>query len=216
MKPYNIFLVRHGESIGNVDKSVYKHIADWKIPLTIKGKQQANLAAANLKHQICDESVIVYCSPWLRTRQTAKLICKAFKKIIYKEDPRLREQEWGNYQEDHLSKKIDEERNKFGSFFYRMPYGESGADVYDRVTMFFDTLYRDFEKDDYPQNVIIVSHGLTIKAFMMRWFHWSPEYFDKIKTPLNCQIIKMQIPQSKIGEPQSTKYVLLSKLRLRT
>ena len=35
------------------------------------------------------------------------------------------------------------ERLRFGRFFYRFPNGESGADVYDRMTIFEDHLVRD-------------------------------------------------------------------------
>lgn len=135
----------------------------------------------------------IYSSPWLRARQTAENLKKGMGLIeeIIREDPRIREQEWGNYQEKELFKKIMRERRKYGSFFYRIPQGESGADVYDRVTTFIDTLHRDFDKRDFPENVIIVSHGLTIKAFLMRWFHWSVEAFDEHETPKNCSIIRM-------------------------
>lgn len=35
------------------------------------------------------------------------------------------------------------ERLRYGRFFYRFPHGESGADVYDRMTIFEDHLIRD-------------------------------------------------------------------------
>ena len=35
------------------------------------------------------------------------------------------------------------ERLRFGRFFYRFPNGESGADVYDRMTIFEDHMIRD-------------------------------------------------------------------------
>lgn len=34
------------------------------------------------------------------------------------------------------------ERLRFGRFFYRFPHGESGADVYDRMTIFEDHMIR--------------------------------------------------------------------------
>lgn len=83
-------------------------------------------------------------------------------------------------------------RDEFSTFYYRIPDGESGADVYDRVSTFLDTLHRDFEKHNYPENVLIVSHGLTIRLFLMRWFHWSVEEFENLHNPKNCQIIIME------------------------
>ena len=39
--------------------------------------------------------------------------------------------------------KLAEERLRFSRFFYRFPNGESGADVFDRITIFEDHLIRD-------------------------------------------------------------------------
>ena len=210
MKPKRIFLIRHGESEGNVNKEVYNTVPDWQISLTELGKQQAANAAEQFYREVGIEDVMIYASPWARARQTAAPFripeYQASPMVRYIEDPRLREQEWGNYQESELKKKIRVERKKYGSFFYRIPFGESGADVYDRVTTFFDTMYRDFKKPDFPQNVLIVSHGLTIKAFLMRWFHLSVEWFDKIDTPENCQLIEMELQAN-------GKYVLKTELK---
>lgn len=223
MKPLSIFLIRHGESAGNVDKSVYQDTPDWKVPLTEKGELQAIEAGKKFRELFMIDEFYkrfplrkrglmqVYTSPWYRARQTTKNLFIGMD-LFYenvKEDPRIREQEWGNYQEAHLQKKLKEERYRYGSFFYRMPHGESGADVYDRVTSFMDTLYRDFEKDNFPYNVIISTHGLTIKAFLMRWFHWSVEDFDKYDTPDNCAIIRMDLQDN-------DRYKLMTELKLYT
>lgn len=43
------------------------------------------------------------------------------------------------------------DRARFGRFWYRFDGGESGADVYDRVTAFLESLYRIMENDNrYP------------------------------------------------------------------
>jgi len=41
-RPKRIFLLRHGQSLGNVDESAYVTTADWRIPLTDLGKDQAH------------------------------------------------------------------------------------------------------------------------------------------------------------------------------
>lgn len=219
MKPRSIFLIRHGESMGNVDKTIYRTVPDWKVPLTDHGITQAKNAGFQLSHRLIIKDFMIlrssrlynpaycplyiYSSPWYRARQTAdnikKSICKILntENILIKEDPRIREQEWGNFQEKHLFKKIKKERYKYGSFFYRMPHGESGADVYDRVTTFIDTLHRDFKKEYFPDNMCIVTHGLTLKIFLMRWFHWTVEDFEKYDTPENCCIIRMALTDNK-------------------
>jgi len=219
MKPLSIFLVRHGESVGNVDKSIYTHTPDWKVPLTEKGIQQAIAVGHTLAPLIRqnyntykNNLFTYYCSPWYRARQTAVHLKQTLDSIykvettVLREDPRIREQEWGNFQEEHLQKKIKEDRHRYGSFFYRMPHGESGADAYDRITTFIDTMYRDFEKHDFPANAIIISHGLAIKVFLMRWFHWTVEDFDSYDTPDNCCIIQMDLQED-------NRYKLMTELK---
>jgi len=46
-------------------------------------------------------------------------------------------------------------RDAYGTFYYRIPDGESAADVFDRVSDFFGTLNRDFRKENFPQNAVI-------------------------------------------------------------
>ncbi|KAL0452074.1 UNVERIFIED_CONTAM: Phosphoglycerate mutase-like protein AT74H [Sesamum latifolium] len=65
-------------------------------------------------------------------------------------------------------------RNRYGKFFYRVPDGESSADVHDRVSAFLEGLWRDMETNRYGNgpsdelNLIVVSHGLTSSLFLMK------------------------------------------------
>ncbi len=206
MKPSRIILIRHGESLGNIDRAVYEHIPDYKLTLTDKGKEQARSCGKQLKEIVKDESCFFYVSPLWRTRQTFEHIAKAFDKelISKQEQPRIREQEWGHLKDLAECDRIDKERDAYGVFYYRIPDGESAADVYDRVSDFFGTLHRDFEKKDFPQNCIIISHGMTIRLFLMRWFHWSVEEFEMLKNPKNCSITILE-------KNANNKYELITK-----
>ena len=44
--------------------------------------------------------------------------------LKYREDPRLREQEWGNFQNPAQMDALMAERRKIGAFYYRFPTGE--------------------------------------------------------------------------------------------
>lgn len=44
--------------------------------------------------------------------------------LYYREDPRLREQEWGNFQDPQQMEKIMQQRRETGAFYYRFPTGE--------------------------------------------------------------------------------------------
>lgn len=194
MKPHKIILIRHGESEGNADRSNYETIPDFALTLTTHGKTQAVLAGEEIKSIIGTESVYAYISPYIRTKQTFDAIQSVISRNIHKsiEDPRLRELDWGHLRHPDDNEEIIHERNEFSTFYYRIKDGESGADVYDRISGFLETLYRDFNKPGYPENALIVTHGMTLRIFLMRWFHWSIEKFENLRNPENGQIVVME------------------------
>ncbi|HLP71799.1 MAG TPA: phosphoglycerate mutase family protein [Bacteroidales bacterium] len=138
MKPKRIILVRHGESEGNKDECIYKTVPDYAVRLTPLGEEQATAAGMKIKDIIKEDSVFFYVSPMWRTRMTFKNIVQSFdkNKIRWREEPRIREQEWGHFKTPGECRKIRKDRDRFGPFYYRIPDGESGADVYDRVRIF--------------------------------------------------------------------------------
>jgi len=42
----------------------------------------------------------------------------------------------------------NQERKKVGKFFFRFGYGESGADVYDRMSLFLSSLFRKMDETE--------------------------------------------------------------------
>ena len=209
MKPQNIFIVRHGESEGNANKDIYLSKPDYSLLLTEKGQTQALEAGKILRNIIGNESISVYYSPFFRSRQTTDLLLKSFSHSQYhlddiREEPRLREQEWTNRIQGVLDG-AEEERDLYGHFYYRFHNGESCADVYDRVSDFFNSLHRDFLKPTQPPNVIISSHGMTNRLFIMRWFHLTTEEFEMLSNPHNCEIWQMKL--------YGTKYKMVTPIR---
>lgn len=238
--PKRIMLIRHGESYGNVDESVYEKTPDWRVRLSARGHRQAVEAGQRLKAAIGDDPCVFYVSPYYRTRETFANVAMQLSPgqlVEYRMEPRLREQDFGNFQQSEGMRSAKEERAKFGRFFYRFPNGESGADVYDRVSTFLETLARDIVSDSLrgDTNVrarrpaararaalgrpiaaraalttaprtrprptgrvcraraqaVIVSHGLTVRLFLMRWFHWPVEVFEGTQNPRNGMLIEM-------------------------
>ena len=201
-KPLNILLVRHGQSHGNINKEIYKSIPDYALELTEQGQQQALEAGKKIWCYFADQNggyidtdpVQFYISPFWRTRQTYQLIKRSFSKSYMYEDPRLREQEWnGKLPTDGYRHEDEAERDSYGHFYYRFDGGESCGDVFDRVSDFMNTLHRDFERDKYPKNVIIVTHGMTMRVFLMRWLHLKVEEFEQLANPKNCEFIALKL-----------------------
>lgn len=216
MKPDNIFIVRHGQSAGNVDRNVYKDLPDYALPLTKLGREQAREVGKEIRKLIPSSFDIphFYVSPFWRTRQTFLGIKKSFpEETTYYEDPRLREQEWGQNMESREGYKetVEVERDNYGHFYYRFrDGGESCADVFDRVSDFLGTMYRDFQKEFFPKSVIIVTHGMTMRLLMMRWFHCTVEEFESWGNPRNCQFFHLRL------HSETEKYQFIGKMRVHT
>ncbi len=194
MKPKRIILIRHARSEGNADKNQYGTVPDYALNLTPDGIEQARAAGVQIKKIIGDESLYVYLSPYYRTRQTYQYICESVGANVVDavEDPRIREQDWGHLRNPETNAEITRERKSFSRFYYRIPDGESGADVYDRVSTFLETLFRNFKKANFPENMLIVTHGMTLRLFLMRWYHWKVEEFETLRNLRNCQIVVME------------------------
>lgn len=198
----HIFLIRHGESIANIGSNYEKRIPDHLVSLTDAGKQQAREAGIWLanycKEQgICLDNARIWRSPYLRTRQTSEEFNASLNIADIREDITLVEQQFGLF--DCVK---DEDRQRFfpkeyeeyqrqlqnqGKFYARLPMGESPYDVAIRVHQFMGTIHRDYEKHGID-TLFIFTHGTTLRTFLLRWFHYSPEWFQEEKNPKNCWI----------------------------
>ena len=189
MRPKRIILVRHGNSVANNNYDILQRVPDNKVHLSEKGIKQAKEAGQRLKQIIGNESIQFYVSPYTRTKETYENIMESFKdnytECIYVTS--LREQEYGNLQRE-MDKQFEEQK-KVGVFFYRFVNGESGADVHARMSIFLQYLFRRILSIDYHSfdNIVIVSHELTIKFFMMNFMNLPVTELDNIKKIDNAQ-----------------------------
>jgi broad specificity phosphatase PhoE len=110
------------------------------------------------------------------------------------EEVQLREQDFGNFQDHDRKQREKAERLRFGRFFYRFPNGESGADVYDRITIFEDHMIRDINAGRFADhtNLVLVTHGLALRIFLMRWFHWTVDQFLNVWNPSNAEPLVLE------------------------
>lgn len=200
--PPRIILVRHAESAGNVDANTYKALPDNQVPLTPEGHRQAQFAGDKIKAIVeaggdPDYKVFFFISPYKRSQQTFNEISAAFSPRHMKgvrQEVQLREQDFGNFQDPSRIRNDLQERNLFGRFWYRFPNGESGADVYDRITIFEDHLVRDMNAGLFSgrTSVVLVTHGLALRVMLMRWFHWSVDEFLEVYNPPNAEPLVLE------------------------
>lgn len=191
-RPRRIILVRHGESQGNADDRIYETVPDHALTLTERGRAEVLETGRRLRELIGTESLRMWVSPYVRTRQTAQLLDLGVPKDEVRLEPRLREQDWANFQDPVQIAEQKRLRNSYGHFWYRFSEGESGSDVYDRVSSFLESLHRNFDDPGMEDNVVLVTHGLTMRLFCMRWFHWTVEFFESISNPPNGGIVVLE------------------------
>lgn len=184
-------LVRHGESEANTGRLVAYEVGDHAIPLSERGWEQAREVGRMLGRSFV-EGALAYSSPYRRTRETLQgiyegsAVAPAERHDGLYEDPRLREVEHG-YEPTEPQEDL---RKTHGWFYYRFRGGESPADCYDRTSSFLESLMRQVERKQ-AERVIIVTHGLTIRCFVMRFLHLSVEEFDALANPANGAIITL-------------------------
>lgn len=170
MGAIELVLIRHGESAGNVAATAAHRsgaevidigLRDADVPLSDAGVQQGEALGrwlAGLPEHERPEAV--WCSPYLRARQTAELTGLQDMRL----DERLRDRELGIL--DLLtSAGVDarfpdeaQRRNWLGKFSYRPPGGESWADVALRLR----SVLRDIDDENDGKRVAIVCHDAVI------------------------------------------------------
>ncbi len=205
----SVYLVRHGESEANRDKTINMQKADHLIKLSPAGRAQAAEAGTRLAEILGDaletgETVAVYVSPYMRTRQTwthmqqgMARVYPALPHLRERESIFLRELEFGLFDglnDDELPRVLPLEYRHYsklksagGEYYARMPCGESRCDVAQRVHQGFGSIHRDHERHKVT-HAIIVSHGVTVRAFAMMWLGLTPEWMEAERNPLNASI----------------------------
>lgn len=196
-----IFLIRHGESIQNTGLNYELKLPDHKVYLSELGKNQAKEAGIFLKKYIDENNInldksTLFVSPYTRTRETASIINSYLNIKDIKEDITLIEQRYGLFSDNPIEeckKKFPDQFELYdkyyqndGKFYAKLPQGESPYDVALRVRQFIDTIFRDYNEG--KENFFIVSHGTTIRAFLLSYFHYSPEWFNSEPNLENCSI----------------------------
>ena len=165
-RPERIILVRHGQSEGNTNKAAYSTTPDSLIALTERGWAQGAVAGLQIRQLVGNETVRFFYSPYLRARQTLLAILQAFdsRSVTLSSEPRLREQDFGNFQDADNMNAVLRERQEFGRFYYRFPNGEAGTDVFDRMASFITYLFRTMTQTGYFDGDSAVGREEEVRA----------------------------------------------------
>lgn len=177
--PSRLWLVRHGESAGNVASNAAEaaglpiiQIAqrDMDVPLSPLGEQQARALGRWFGEKAeAERPTVVLSSPYARALETTALLTRAGrlhrdKTLIEVADERLREKEFGSL--NRLTRagilasfpREAELRAQVGKFYYRPPGGESWCDVILRLRSVLDTI----QLQHQGERVLVVAHQVIV------------------------------------------------------
>lgn len=144
------FLLRHGEAESNARNLCSSWPETFENHLTAHGKEQIAAAVEKLRDKSID---IIFCSPLLRTQETAEIVGQAMG-VRPQIDERLREIGFGTYN----GKSIEEFREYFKGNGRtpdaKVPGGESYREVQARIISFFNEINAKYKR----KTVLIVSH----------------------------------------------------------
>jgi probable phosphoglycerate mutase len=177
--PTHLWLVRHGESAGNVALDLAEQRGlltleiegrDADVPLSPLGRKQAlALGAWFRKRPEAERFNVVLSSPYARALETSELVVGAAgtstRDVIV--DERLREKEFGAL--NRLTKagilrhfpQEAERRAALGKFYYRPPGGESWCDVILRLRSLLDHVQLRYS----GERVLLVAHQVIVLCF---------------------------------------------------
>jgi len=216
--PERLWLVRHGQSQGNVARDAADEagaheididVRDVDVPLSALGEQQAAAAGRWFAALAPEERPeIVLSSPYVRAKQTAEIICRAgglaggpARAIV---DERLREREFGIF--DRLTmlgirERYPEEaahRRRLGKFYHRPPGGESWADVILRLRSMLNTINLHY----CDRRVLVVCHQVVVLCFryiLEELDEAAILRIDKQAEVLNCGICQYEFDADSAG-----------------
>ena len=178
--PQEIWLVRHGQSAGNVARDAAEAAAghlidiaerDVDVPLSPLGVEQSH-ALGNWFASLPEQSRpnVVLHSPYVRAAETARILIDAMgapRMLAVQVDERVREKEFGILDRltalgiHHKYPELAEQRQHVGKFYFRPPGGESWCDVILRLRSVLDTITREY----CGERVLIVGHQVTVNCF---------------------------------------------------
>lgn len=147
------YILRHGDTVyQNRKRNIsYPKEENYQIPLSKEGEKQIKRVAKELKNKNID---LIFCSPFLRTRQTAEIVSQEIKKEIIV-DKRLVDIDLGVFHGKEKKQFYNQFPRLYDRFYHSPPNGESGLDILKRMLSFMKEVEKKYER----KTILIVSHG---------------------------------------------------------
>lgn len=148
--------MRHGQAISNVKSLCSCWPEKFKNPLTKLGRETVKESVLKLKNDLVLQNKtidLIFCSPLLRTKQTAEIAGKIFG-AKPKIDKRLREVGFGIFNGGNLEKMWKSFKQENERIKKRPPKGESYEEILKRMLIFL----KETDKKYKGKSILIISH----------------------------------------------------------
>ena len=207
--PDRLWVVRHGQSAGNVARDAAEAARETWIDLETRdvdtslsplGEQQARALGEWFRmNPASDRPSVVLSSPYVRSMRSAELIIESAGQVApdvrVVADERLREKEFGIL--DRLTKvgiqayhpEQAEFRRLLGKFYHRPPGGESWCDVILRLRSAIEMISREY----CGERVLLVCHSVIVLCMRYLIEHMTEEQIlaiDRANEVANCSVTK--------------------------
>ena len=205
--PDILYIVRHGESAGNVareaallagEREIDLNVRDVDVPLSKLGEEQS-VVLGRWFAALPDNAKpsVILTSPYLRARNSAAIIAEAagladdaYSLVV---DERLREKEFGIL--DRLTRvgieayhpEQAEFRRLLGKFYHRPPGGESWCDVILRLRSAVEMISREY----WGERVLLVCHSVVVLCMRYLLEHMTEAEIlaiDRTNEIANCSV----------------------------
>ncbi len=159
----NIYLIRHGETYANENS---QFAGFWDVELNERGKIQAEIVAGKLKDIEFDK---IFVSDLQRAKDTCDAIARN-RTVTPIVSENLREMNFGNWEGLKFQEIKEKDPELLQQWFddykhFKVPNGESTAEMYHRVTQFFKSVVSDYNIED-DVNLLFVAHGGVIQSLL--------------------------------------------------
>jgi len=189
----NLFLVRHAETEFNVKKNI-QGCSDS--PLTEYGKMQAANLAGHFSIQKID---FIFSSPLGRAIETTKIICSKSGIDNYIIEQNLKEINLSPW-EGKSSSELLLDKSKSGYYTYKTNPScfapIEGESLFDLIERIFPTI-QDIVKSYPNNNIIIVTHDVCIRAFLVKFFNKHINSIWEYSLP-TCSVSTFSLDNNKI------------------
>ena len=189
----SILLIRHAESLEDVDPTMHNIADDSMVGLTEFGKIQAAELGLWIVSKVGPSAKLkAVLSPSNRANETWIGIAFYFVNPIEGSvDERIRNLNWGNISLETRAV-VEAERYTVGVLHYCFNGGTNTPDYVRAIDEFVEELILGCMEPDFPEHIIVVTHGFALRVIARVLLGIVEDEFCKLRNPPNGYHLELE------------------------